>query len=101
MGYPSITGPERHDGVINHVLPAWDIICGQTAAMGLLAAGRHGDRTSEGQFIKLALAMLRFLLLLPLDTSLRRKFLTRNVNVSEMNSTEPSAETTQQLTGEK
>ena len=56
MGYPSVTGPERYDGVINHVLPAWDIICGQTAAMGLLAAGRHRDRTSEGQFIKLALS---------------------------------------------
>jgi 2-methylfumaryl-CoA isomerase len=56
MGYPSVTGPVGHDGVINHVLPAWDIVCGQTAAMGLLAAGRHRDRTSEGQFIKLALS---------------------------------------------
>lgn len=56
MGYPSVTGPEGHDGVINHVLPAWDIVCGQTAAMGLLAAGRHRDRTSEGQLIKLALS---------------------------------------------
>ena len=35
MGYPSVTGPEEYDGVINHVLPAWDIVCGQTAAMGL------------------------------------------------------------------
>ena len=56
MGYPSVTGPEEYDGVINHVLPAWDIVCGQTAAMGLLAAGRHRDRTSEGQLIKLALS---------------------------------------------
>ena len=56
MGYPSVTGPEGYDGVINHVLPAWDIVCGQTAAMGLLAAGRHRDRTSEGQLIKLALS---------------------------------------------
>ncbi len=56
MGYPSVTGPEGYDGVINHVLPAWDIICGQTAAIGLLAAGRHRDRTGEGQFIKLALS---------------------------------------------
>ena len=56
MGYPFVTGPEGYDGVINHVLPAWDIVCGQTAAMGLLAAGRHRDRTSEGQLIKLALS---------------------------------------------
>ena len=56
MGYPSVTGPEGYDGVINHVLPAWDIVCGQTAAMGLLAAGRYRDRTSEGQLIKLALS---------------------------------------------
>ncbi|MEC8391289.1 MAG: CoA transferase, partial [Actinomycetota bacterium] len=56
MGYPSVTGPEEYDGVINHVLPAWDIVCGQTAAIGLLAAGRHRDRTSEGQLIKLALS---------------------------------------------
>ncbi len=56
MGYPSVTGPEGYDGVINHVLPAWDIVCGQTAAIGLLAAGRHRDRTGEGQFIKLALS---------------------------------------------
>ena len=56
MGYPSVTGPEGYDGVINHVLPAWDIVWGQTAAMGLLAAGRHRDRTSKGQLIKLALS---------------------------------------------
>ena len=56
MGYPFVTGPEGYDGVINHVLPAWDIVCGQTAAIGLLAAGRHRDRTSEGQLIKLALS---------------------------------------------
>ena len=56
MGYPAVTGPEGFDGVINHVLPAWDIVCGQTAAMGLLAAGRHRDRTGEGQFIQLALS---------------------------------------------
>ncbi len=56
MGYPAVTGPEGYDGVINHVLPAWDLVCGQTAAMGLLAAGRHRDRTGEGQFLQLALS---------------------------------------------
>ena len=56
MGFPAVTGPEGFGGVINHVLPAWDIVCGQTAATGLLAAGRHRDRTGEGQFIQLALS---------------------------------------------
>ena len=56
MGYPSVTGPEGYNGVINHVLPAWDIVCGQSAAVGILAAGRHRDRTKEGQFIQLALS---------------------------------------------
>jgi 2-methylfumaryl-CoA isomerase len=38
------------------VLPAWDLICGQTAALGILAAARHRDRTGEGQRLQLALS---------------------------------------------
>lgn len=56
VGYPSITGPAESDGVINHVLPAWDIVCGQAAAVGLLAAERHRNRTGDGQLVKLALS---------------------------------------------
>ncbi len=41
---------------VNHVLPAWDLICGQTAALGLLAAERHRSRTGEGQLVTLALS---------------------------------------------
>jgi 2-methylfumaryl-CoA isomerase len=37
------------------VLPAWDLITGQTVAMGLLAAERHRRLTGEGQHVKLAL----------------------------------------------
>ena len=51
VGYPMVTGhasvsaddEERgaDDRPVNHVLPAWDLLCGQTAALGLLAAERH------------------------------------------------------------
>lgn len=53
MGYPWVTGD---DGTINHVLPAWDIICGQTAAVGVLAAERQRSRTGEGSLVNLALS---------------------------------------------
>ena len=67
VGYPMVTGHalERADGdtvgsdddrPVNHVLPAWDVICGQTAALGLLAAERYRSRTGEGQLISLALS---------------------------------------------
>lgn len=55
MGLPLITGPTGHDGVVNHVLPAWDLVTGQLAALGLLAAERHRSRTGQGQHVKLAL----------------------------------------------
>ncbi len=53
VGYPWLTGTE---GTINHVLPAWDIICGQTAAVGVLAAERQRSRTGEGSLVNLALS---------------------------------------------
>lgn len=54
VGFPYLTG----DGgaPVNHVLAAWDVITGQTLALGLLAAERHRRITGEGQLIKLALA---------------------------------------------
>ncbi len=60
VGYPLATGPADHQGAINHLLPAWDAICGVTAAVGMLAAERHRNRTGEGQFIKLPLADIAF-----------------------------------------
>ena len=72
LGYPAVTGygtpaqegaagigdtgDSDHGRPVNHVLPAWDLICGQTAALGLLAAERHRSRTGEGQFVTLALS---------------------------------------------
>lgn len=56
VGYPYVTGPADALAPTNHVLPAWDVICGQTAALGLLAAERHRTRTGEGQHVTLALS---------------------------------------------
>jgi 2-methylfumaryl-CoA isomerase len=56
VGYPSVTGPLGFEGVINHVMPGWDLACGQAAAVGLLAADRHRARSGEGQLVRLALS---------------------------------------------
>lgn len=55
IGFPFVTGPADHDQPVNNVLAAWDLICGQTAALGLLAADRHRTRTGEGSNMSLAL----------------------------------------------
>ena len=38
LGFPRLTGPEDHDGPVNHVLPAWDGMTGFLAALAILAA---------------------------------------------------------------
>lgn len=55
VGLPLLTGIEGSDDVVNHMLPAWDLVTGQMAAVGLLAAERHRRRKGEGQHVKLAL----------------------------------------------
>ncbi len=55
IGLPYLTGPSGYEGAVNHVLPAWDLVTGQMAAVGLLAAERHRGRTGTGQHVKLAL----------------------------------------------
>jgi 2-methylfumaryl-CoA isomerase len=58
VGIPYITGDERGaatNEAVNHVLPAWDLVTGQMAAVGLLAAERHRLKTGQGQHVKLAL----------------------------------------------
>ncbi|MDI3258160.1 MAG: CoA transferase [Sinobacteraceae bacterium] len=55
LGIPMITGPAGQAEPVNHVLPAWDLITGQMAALGLLAAERHRRCSGEGQHVKLAL----------------------------------------------
>jgi 2-methylfumaryl-CoA isomerase len=56
VGYPLITGSASDEAPVNHVLPAWDVITGLTAATGLLAADRRRRIKGEGQLIGLALS---------------------------------------------
>lgn len=55
VGFPFMTGHPDDPRPVNHVLPAWDHITGQMAAVGLLAAERHRRKTGQGQYIRLAL----------------------------------------------
>lgn len=56
VGFPSITGPRGGTVPTNSVLPAWDIAMGEMAAVGILAAARHRDRSGAGQLVRLALS---------------------------------------------
>ena len=55
VGFPCATGPEGSSDPVCHVLPAWDCITGQMAALGLLAAERHRRLTGQGQSVEIAL----------------------------------------------
>lgn len=55
VGFPMATGPEGSTEPVGHVLPAWDCMTGQQAALGVLAAERHRRITGEGQFLELSL----------------------------------------------
>jgi 2-methylfumaryl-CoA isomerase len=56
VGVPAITGQEASAAPVNHVLPAWDLITGMTAATGVLAALHERTATGKGSYIELALA---------------------------------------------
>ncbi len=56
VGFPLVTGAPGGDTPTNHVLPAWDLVCGMTAATGLLAAERHRRLHGAGQLLKIALS---------------------------------------------
>ncbi len=55
-GFPLVTGPEGHDGPVNSVIPAWDLLAGVNTALAILAAERHRRMTGEGQLLRLALS---------------------------------------------
>lgn len=55
VGLPYLTGPDPRRSPVNHVLPTWDLITGQMAAVGLLAAERRRRRDGHGQEVTLAL----------------------------------------------
>ncbi len=56
VGFPAVTGIPGDRMPTNHVLPAWDLLCGMTAATGLLAAERHRRKHGAGQLLKIALS---------------------------------------------
>jgi 2-methylfumaryl-CoA isomerase len=56
VGLPLITGPVDLDRPVNHVLPAWDLLTGLHAALGILAAERVRARTGRGQLVTVSLA---------------------------------------------
>ena len=55
VGFPMVTGPTTWPRPVNHLLPAWDCITGQMAAVSLLAAERHRRLAGEGQLVRIAL----------------------------------------------
>lgn len=55
VGFPAVTGPKDDPRPVNHLLPAWDCITGQMAAVGLLAAERYRRLNGDGQLVKIAL----------------------------------------------
>lgn len=55
VGFALATGSEEDEAPTNSLLPAWDNICGQMAAVAMLAAERHRRLTGEGQLVRLAL----------------------------------------------
>ena len=59
-GFPWATGPRNLSEPLNSVLPAWDIATGSLAAIGLLAAERHRQRTGVGQQVRLSLSDVAF-----------------------------------------
>jgi 2-methylfumaryl-CoA isomerase len=56
VGFPGITGPSTLTEPVNHALPAWDMLCGTSAAMAVLAAERHRRATGQGQCVRIALS---------------------------------------------
>lgn len=59
-GFPWATGPRNLAEPLNSVLPAWDMVMGGLAAVGLLAAERRRTLTGEGELVRLSLSDVAF-----------------------------------------
>ncbi|MGB3697459.1 MAG: CoA transferase [Gordonia sp. (in: high G+C Gram-positive bacteria)] len=55
-GIASMTGAPECERPVNHVLPAWDLLCGQEVVTAVLASLRRRDRTGVGAHVQIALA---------------------------------------------
>lgn len=56
VGLPLMTGPPGTGAPVNHVLPAWDLLSGLTAANAVLAAERLRRTAGAGQEIRVPLS---------------------------------------------
>lgn len=56
VGYPQMTGAVDSEAPVNHVLPAWDLLCGAYASFSMLTAERHRRMTGQGHEIKIPLS---------------------------------------------
>jgi len=57
FGLPYMTGSVETEGqAVNHVLPAWDLVCGAYSAFALLAAERRRRETGRGGEIQVPLS---------------------------------------------
>jgi 2-methylfumaryl-CoA isomerase len=59
-GFAFATGPAGSSNPTNHVLPAWDVATGLTAATSLLAAERLRTRTGRAGLVTISLADVAF-----------------------------------------
>ena len=59
-GYPAVTGGGSPQHPVNHVLPAWDLVCAYQAAFAIVAAVNRRRRTGEGAQLQLALSDVAF-----------------------------------------
>lgn len=55
VGVADMTGPASSLDPVNHVLPAWDLLCGLHAATGILSALHGRKLTGEGADLSIAL----------------------------------------------
>lgn len=55
VGFPWMTGHADDERPVNHLMPAWDHVTGQMAAVGMLAAERLRRRSGTGQYVRIAL----------------------------------------------
>nr|WP_245243261.1 CoA transferase [Pararhodobacter sp. SW119] len=55
-GAAMMAGPRDHTAPVNNAVPFWDLICGQTIAMGLLAAERERRQSGRGQHVRISLS---------------------------------------------
>jgi 2-methylfumaryl-CoA isomerase len=54
-GLPYATGPEHTTAPVNHVLPAWDLLCGMHAATAILAALHRRRAEGAGAHVTVSL----------------------------------------------